>query len=254
MDNEGMILEILLEYSGILFYNLHYFKKQSLINFFKYSINICFIIFYRGMSMKWLISLFLCIAIVLVSLQSGTKQALSFQNEAPETVIKKYLNAVISNDYETAYTLVSDQNEDIREWLEFLNYVTSIAPERLISTIHLAHSLTRHQIVQIDLNGDGTAVINVESIAPDMEKVLEITHSEDEIKTLYDNGSLPLKQKQGTFILGKENNRWKIKEMEGASGDSASKIAMDLAEKLLSKEESLRLDKAIRSYQNNKGN
>jgi hypothetical protein len=106
--------------------------------------------------------------------------------------------------------------------------------------------------VQIDLPDDGTAVINVESTVPDMEKVFEITHSEYEIKSLYDNGNLPLRQKQGTFILGKENNIWKIKEMEGTSGDSASKIAMDLAEKLLSKEESQKLDKEIRNYQNKK--
>ena len=85
-----------------------------------------------------------------------------------------------------------------------------------------------------------------------MEKVLEIAHSENEIKSLYDNGSLPLKQKQGTFILCIENNIWKIKEMEGTSGDSASKIAMVLAEKLLSKEESLKLDKEIKNYQNKK--
>ncbi|KKM00268.1 hypothetical protein LCGC14_1806130 [marine sediment metagenome] len=202
--------------------------------------------------MRRLFSLFLSIAIVLASLQSGTKQVFSFQKETPEEVIEKYLNAVISNDYQAAYAFISDNNKEIREWLEFLNFVTSIAPEKLISTIHLAHSLTRHQIVQIDLTGDGTAVINVESITPDMEKVLEITHSEDEIKSLYDNGSLPLKQKQGTFVLGKENNLWKIKQMEGASGDSASKIAMDLAGKLLSKEESLKLDNEIRNYQNKK--
>ena len=204
--------------------------------------------------MKRLFSLFLFIAIVLVSFQSGTKQVFSLQAETPEVVINKYLTAVISNDYETAYTLVSDDNEDIREWLEFLNFVTSIAPEKLISTIQLAHSLTRHQVVQIDLPGDGTAVINVESTIPDMEKVLEITHSEYEIKSLYDNGSLPLKQKQGTFILGMENNIWKIKEMEGTSGDSASKIAMDLVGKLLSKEESLKLDNEIRNYQSKKRN
>ena len=202
--------------------------------------------------MRRLFSLFLSIAIVLASLQSGTKQVLGFQKETPEKVIEKYLNAVISNDYQAAYTFISDNNKEIREWLEFLNFVTSIAPEKLISTIHLAHSLTRHQIVQIDLTSDGTAVINVESITPDMEKVLEITHSEDEIKSLYDNGSLPLKQKQGTFVLGKENNLWKIKQVEGASGDSASKIAMDLAEKLLSKEDSLKLDNEIRNYQNKK--
>jgi hypothetical protein len=202
--------------------------------------------------MKRLFSLILFVVIVSASLQFGTKEVFSFQKETPEVVITKYLKAVISNDYQTAYTLVSDQNEDIREWLEFLNFVTSVAPERLMSTIHLAHSLTRHQVVQIDLPGDGTAVINVESTVPDMEKILEITHSEYEIKSLYDNGSLPLKHKQGTFILGMENNSWKIKEMEGTSGDSASKIAMDLAEKLLSKEESLKLDNEIRNYQSKK--
>jgi len=202
--------------------------------------------------MKRLFSLILFIVIVLASLQSWTKQVYSFQKETPEVVIKKYLDAVISNDYQTAYTLVSDQNSDIREWLELLNFVTSVAPEKLISIVHLAHSFTTHQVLQIDLPNDGTAVIKVESTVPDMEKVLEIAHSENEIKSLYDNGSLPLKQKQGTFILGIENNIWKIKEMEGTSGDSASKIAMGLAEKLLSKEESLKLDKEIKNYQNKK--
>ena len=202
--------------------------------------------------MKRLFSLILFIAIVLASLQSGTKQVFSFQRETPEVVIGKYLAAVISNDYQTAYTLVSDQNEDIREWLELLNFVTSVAPEKLISIVHLAHSFTTHRVLQIDLPNDGTAVIKVESTVPDMEKVLEIAHSENEIKSLYDNGSLPLKQKQGTFILGIENNIWKIKEMEGTSGDSASKIAMGLAEKLLSKEESQKLDKEIKNYQNKK--
>ena len=202
--------------------------------------------------MKHLFSLILFIVIVLASLQSWTKQVYSFQKETPEVVIKKYLDAVISNDYQTAYTLVSDQNSDIREWLELLNFVTSVAPEKLISIIHLAHSFTTHQVLQIDLPNDGTAVIKVESTVPDMEKILEIAHSENEIKSLYDDGSLPLKQKQGTFILCIENNIWKIKEMEGTSGDSASKIAMGLAEKLLSKEESLKLDKEIKNYQNKK--
>ena len=202
--------------------------------------------------MKHLFSLILFIVIVQASLQSWTKQVYSFQKETPEVVIKKYLDAVISNDYQTAYTLVSDQNSDIREWLELLNFVTSVAPEKLISIIHLAHSFTTHQVLQVDLPNDGTAVIKVESTVPDMEKVLEIAHSESEIKSLYDNGSLPLKQKQGTFILCIENNIWKIKEMEGTSGDSASKIAMVLAEKLLSKEESLKLDKEIKNYQNKK--
>ncbi len=202
--------------------------------------------------MKHLLSLFLFITIVLVSLQSGTKQAFSLQVETPEVVINKYLTAVISNDYETAYTLVSDDNEDIREWLEFLNFVTGIAPQKLVSTIHLAHSLTKHQVVQIDLPEDGTTVISVESTVPDMEEIVKITHSENEIKSLYDNGSLPLKKKQGTFVLVNENNSWKIKEIKGTSGDSVSKIAMDFAEKLLSKEESMKLSKAIRDYQSGK--
>ncbi len=200
--------------------------------------------------MKHLLSLFLLISFVLVLSQSGTKQAFCLQAKTPEAVINKYLTAVISNDYETAYTLVSDDNEDIREWLEFLNFVTGIAPEKLVSTIHLAHSLTKHQVVQIDLPNDGTTVIHVESTVPDMEEILKITHSENEIKSLYDNGSLPLKKKHGTFILVNENNDWKIKEIKGTSGDSVSKIAMDLVEKLLSKEESTKLSKEIRNYQN----
>ncbi len=200
--------------------------------------------------MKRLLSLFLFIAFILALLNSGAKQAFSFQRETPEVVINKYLKAVISNDYQAAYTLISDDNDDIREWLEFLNFVTGIVPEKLISTIHLAHSLTKHQILQIDLPADGTAVIKVESIVPDIEKVLEITHSEDEIKSLYDNGRLPLKQKQGTFVLVKESSYWKVKEIEGTTGDSASKIAMDLAKKLLSEEDSIKLEKEIMDYQN----
>jgi hypothetical protein len=108
--------------------------------------------------------------------------------------------------------------------------------------------------VQIDLTSDGTAVVNVESIVPDMEKIFEITHSEDEIKSLYDNGSLPLKQKQRTYILGKENNSWKIKQVEGVSGDAVSQLSLDLAEKLLSKEDIIKLDNEIRNYRNKKGN
>ena len=202
--------------------------------------------------MKRLFSLFLFVSFVLVSLQFGTKQVFSLQVETPEVVINRYLTAVISNDYETAYTLVSDDNEEIREWLEFLNFVTGIAPQKLVSTIHLAHSLTRHQVVQIDLPNDGTTVIHVESTVPDMEKIVKITHSENEIRSLYDNGSLPLKKKQGPFILVNENNNWKIKEIKGTSGDSVSKIAMDLVEELLSKEESTKLSKEIRNYQNRK--
>lgn len=195
--------------------------------------------------MKHLFSISLFIAIVLVSLQFGTKQVFSSQAETPEVVINKYLTAVISNDYETAYTLISVDNGDIREWLEFLNFVTGIAPRKIVSTIHLAHSITRHQVVQIDLPNDGTAVISVESTVPDMEEIFKITHSENEIKSLYDNGSLPLKKKQGTFVLINETNNWKIKEIKGASGDSVSKVAMDLLEKLLSKEESMKLNKEI---------
>ena len=202
--------------------------------------------------MKRLLYLFLLISFVLVLLQSGTKQAFCLQAKTPEVVINEYLTAVISNDYEIAYTLVSDDNEDIREWLAFLNFVTGIAPQKLVSTIHLAHSLTKHQVIQIDLPNDGTTVINVESTVPDMEKIFKITHSENEIKSLYDNGSLPLKKKQGTFVLVNENNNWKIKEIEGTSGDSVSKVAMDLVEKLLSKEESMKLNQEIKNYQNRK--
>ncbi|MDP6924035.1 MAG: hypothetical protein R2568_06930 [Candidatus Scalindua sp.] len=203
--------------------------------------------------MKRLFSLLLFITIALVSLQAGTKQFFSAQVETPEVVINKYLTAVISNDYETAYTLVSDDNGDIREWLDFLEFVTGIAPGKIASTIHLAHSLTRHQVVQIDLPNDGTTIVSVESTVPDMEEIFKITHSENEIKSLYDNGSLPLKKKQGSFVLVNENSNWKIKEIKGTSGDSVSKVAMDLVDKLLSKEESLKLNKEIKNYQNRKG-
>jgi hypothetical protein len=198
--------------------------------------------------MKKLFSSTLLITAILVLLQFGILQASGLQNEKPELVIKNYLNAVLSKDYQTASSFISDSNEDISEWLEFLNYVSNKAPKKLISMINLAHSLTRHQNIKTSSTNDESAVVKVESIVPDMEKILDITHSEDVIKALFKNSTLPLKQKQGTFILVNENNRWKINEVEGVSGDSAYKIAMDLADKLLSKEEVLKLKKDIKDY------
>jgi len=85
-------------------------------------------------------------------------------------------------------------------WHEFLHFITSIAPDKLISTIHLAHSITKHQIVQTDFTGAETAIVHVESVVPDMERIVGNTQSEDEIKSLYESGNLPLKQKQGTLF------------------------------------------------------
>ena len=203
--------------------------------------------------MKWLIYL-LFVALVPVSLTYGMKQVVSHQKEKPEIVVEEYLNAVISNDYQTAYTFISDTNTEMREWLEFLHFITSVAPRKLVSTIHLAHSITKHQIVQTDFTSSETAIVHVESVVPDMERIVEMTQSEDEIKSLFESGNLPLKQKQGTFILGMVNSIWKINELEGVSGDSVSQLAMNLADKLLGKEAGLKLDNEIRAYQNKKRN
>ncbi|GAX62388.1 hypothetical protein SCALIN_C31_0023 [Candidatus Scalindua japonica] len=53
--------------------------------------------------------------------------------------------------------------EDIREWLEFLNVITCIAPDKITSIIHLAYPLTKHQVVQIDITDNRATVISVES-------------------------------------------------------------------------------------------
>ena len=199
--------------------------------------------------MKKLFSLAILTTAILVSFQFKAIQASGVQKQEPASVIEKYLNAVLLKDYHTASLYVSDSNEDILEWLNFLNYVSSKAPKKLITIIDLAHSLTRHQNIKTNSISKGSATISVESVVPDMEEILKITHSEEEIKSLFENSNLPLKHKHGIFTMIQENNHWKIKEVEGVSGDSVSKLAMDLAEKLLTEEEALKLKKDIRDQE-----
>ncbi len=199
--------------------------------------------------MKRLFSLVILVTVVVVSLQSSAIQASDIQKESPKSVIENYLNAVLSKDYKTASLYISESNEEIREWLDFLNYVSNKAPEKLISIINLAHCLTRHQNIKTISSSDKSAVVEVESVVPDMEKIFQITQSEAEIKKLFQNNTMPVKHKTGTFILLKENNDWKINKVEGVSGDSVGKLAMDLAEKILSKEEALKLRIDISDYQ-----
>lgn len=60
--------------------------------------------------MKRLFSSVILIAAIFTLLQFGTLQASNFQKESPELVIEKYLNAVLSKDYQTASSFLSDSN------------------------------------------------------------------------------------------------------------------------------------------------
>ncbi len=199
--------------------------------------------------MKKYFSLVILITAIVVSIQISAIKASHNHEQSPKSVIEQYLSAVLAKDYQTASLFVSSSNEEIREWLDFLNFVSAKAPKKLISIINLAHCLTKHQNIKTILRSDKSAVVEVESVVPDMEKILAITQSETEIKKLFQGNTLPVKQKTGTFNLVKEDNAWKIDKVEGVSGDSVGKLAMDLAEKILSKEEAIKLKNDIKNYQ-----
>lgn len=182
----------------------------------------------------------------LVVIMVFTTRTASSQ-DAPDTVVGKYLTAVRANDYEKAYTFISKTDTTIIEWLEQLRYIKQIAPPQLVALINLAHSASKQEIIKTTVEGD-SAVVEIHSMVPDMEETLKITNKADEIKYLFDYGTLPMREKVGFFELTVEEGQWKISMMRGVTADQASEIASDLAEQILGKEEAENLARKIKEF------
>lgn len=167
--------------------------------------------------------------------------------DSPDIVVEKYLEAVRANDYERAYTFISKSDTTIISWLELLRHIKQIAPPQLTTLIDLAHRATRQEIVKTAVEGN-TAAVEIHSVVPDMEETLRITHKVEEIKSLLDQGTLPMRERVGTCELVVEEGVWKISMVRGVSAGQAAEIATDLAEQILGKDEAEKLSKKIKDF------
>lgn len=182
----------------------------------------------------------------LVVILVFTTRTVSSHN-SPEIVVEKYLMAVRANDYEKAYTFISKSDDTIIEWLEQLRYIKQIAPPQLIALIDIAHSASKQEIVKTTVEGNN-AVVEIHSLVPDMGETLKITNRVEEIRSLLDQGILPMRGKDGVFELTVEGNTWKISMMRGVTADQAAEIASDLAEQILGREEAEKLSRKIKEF------
>ncbi|HHT9119766.1 MAG TPA: hypothetical protein ACFYD3_04370 [Candidatus Hypogeohydataceae bacterium YC41] len=167
--------------------------------------------------------------------------------DSPDMVVDKYLKAVRASDYERAYTFISKTDTTIIDWLELIRYIKQVAPPKLATLIDLAHCATRQEIVNTTVEGN-TAVVEIRSTVPDMEETLKVTHRVEEIKSLLDQGKLPMKERIGGCELVVEEGAWKISKVRGVSAGQAAEIATDLAEQILGKDEAERLAQKIKEF------
>ena len=191
--------------------------------------------------MKRIIAVLSIVVIIVFTTRTASSQ------NSPDIVVEKYLTAVRANDYEKAYTFISKSDNTIIEWLEQLRYIKQIAPPQLIALIDIAHSASKQEIVKTTVEGDN-AIVEIHSLVPDMEETLKITNRVQEIKSLLDQGILPMREKEGIFELIVEGDLWKISMMRGVTADQAAEIASDLAEQILGKEEAEKLSKKIKEF------
>ncbi len=191
--------------------------------------------------MKRIIAVLSIVVIIVFTTRTASSQ------NSPDIVVEKYLTAVRANDYEKAYTFISKSDNTIIEWLEQLRYIKQIAPPQLIALIDIAHSASKQEIVKTTVEGDN-AIVEIHSLVPDMGETLKITNRVEEIKSLLDQGILPMREKEGIFELIVEGDLWKISIMRGVTADQAAEIASDLAEQILGKEEAEKLSKKIKEF------
>ena len=191
--------------------------------------------------MKRIIAVLSLVVIIVFTTRTASSQ------NSPDIVVEKYLTAVRANDYEKAYTFISKSDNTIIEWLEQLRYIKQIAPPQLIALIDIAHSASKQEIVKTTVEGDN-AIVEIHSLVPDMGETLKITNRVEEIKSLLDQGILPMREKEGIFELIVEGDLWKISMMRGVTADQAAEIASDLAEQILGKEEAEKLSKKINEF------
>lgn len=186
------------------------------------------------------------IAILLLVAMLGLT-SLSLQ-DSPDLVVDKYLKAVRASDYERAYTFIAKSDTTIIGWLELIRYIKQVAPPQLTSLIDLAHCATRQEIVKTTVKGNA-AMVEIRSVVPDMEETLKITHKVEEIKSLLDQGRLPIRERLGVCELVVEEGVWRISRMRGVSAGQAAEIATDLAEQILGKDEAERLAQKIKEFE-----
>ncbi|MHC4197496.1 MAG: hypothetical protein ACYSRP_06255 [Planctomycetota bacterium] len=167
---------------------------------------------------------------------------------SPETVVERYLAAVRAGDYETAYTYISSNDDDIIEWLELIRYIRREGPEPVVSLIDLAHSISRQRIAKTTIDGD-RAVVEVDSIVPDMAKALNAVSSGGAAKAMFEYGVPPMKTRHGICELAVEDGEWKITCVRGVSAGQAAELATELAEKILTEEDAARLVRQIKDFQ-----
>ncbi|MFQ5861613.1 MAG: hypothetical protein ACE5IC_00650 [Candidatus Brocadiales bacterium] len=188
------------------------------------------------------ITLVILVMALLVLINLGDLQ------DSPDAVVEKYLKAVRAGDYETAYTYISRTDNTIIEWLELIRYIRREAPAPIVSMIDLAHFLSRQQIVKTTING-GKAVVEVDSVVPDMGKTLDIARSEAAVGVMHEHGTLPMRERHGICELAVEDGRWRITCVRGISASQAAELATELAEKILGKEDAAKLAQKIEDFQ-----
>lgn len=172
---------------------------------------------------------------------------ISYAKDSPDVVVGKYLEAVRSNNYDKAYSFISETDTTIIDWLEFIKYVQEITPPKLTKVIDLAHSATRQEIVSTSIM-DNVAIVKTHSIVPDMEETLKVTQDPGEIKFLLDHGGAPVKEKSGECKLVIENGEWKIFHVRGVSSRQAADIATSFAVLLLGEEEAQLISEKIDAF------
>lgn len=177
----------------------------------------------------------------------GVFSGVSYAQDSPRVVVKKYLDAVRSNDYDKAYALISKTDTTIINWLKLIQYVKKIAPVRLAEIIDLAHNAVRQEVISTSV-GNSTALIKIHSTIPDMEETLRITQDAEDIKSLLNRGGLPVKERLGECTLIVEDGMWKISRVKGISSDQAADIAADFAALILGKDEAKRIAKKIDEF------
>ncbi|NUO07848.1 MAG: hypothetical protein HUU08_04070 [Candidatus Brocadia sp.] len=171
----------------------------------------------------------------------------SYAQDSPRVVVEKYLNAVRNNDYDMAYSFISETDTTIINWLELIKYVKTITPPRLTEVINLAHNAARQEIVSISVGGN-TALVKIHSSLPDMEETLKVTQNPEDIRDLLDRGGLPTKERFGECTLVIEDGEWKISRVKGISSDQAAEIATDFAKLILGDDEAKRISKKIDEF------
>ncbi|MBI2472872.1 MAG: hypothetical protein HYV59_16785 [Planctomycetes bacterium] len=66
------------------------------------------------------------ISILFITMIAFT--GISHAQDSPKVVVEKYLKAVRNNNYDEAYSYISETDTTIIDWLELIKYVRKIAP------------------------------------------------------------------------------------------------------------------------------